>query len=91
VAQFEQPIRQTDLVQEFERRGMHGIAAEIAVEILVRFEQRHRHALARQQQREHRAARPGAHHATRSLLDIQNRVARQSAAEGADEDVMTLA
>jgi hypothetical protein len=39
-------------------RGMQRIAAEVAVEVGVRFQQSHRDALARQQQRQHRAGPP---------------------------------
>ena len=69
VGNFVELVSQSDLVEDFHHRGMNGVAAELAVEILVHFEQRHRDAAAREEQRQHGAARPSAHDAARGLLD----------------------
>jgi hypothetical protein len=45
-----QAVGQPDLVEDFEHRGMYGITAEVAVEILMGLEEHHVHSAARQQQ-----------------------------------------
>jgi len=46
--QLEELIEQAEFVHEFQRRRMDGVAAEIAQEILVLFQDEHRHACAPQ-------------------------------------------
>src|SRR5215213_11220895 len=53
---------------------MKRIAAKVAVEILVRFEQHDANAAARQQEREHDAARPSPNHTTVHLLSVAHLV-----------------
>src|ERR1700751_212963 len=61
-------FRQSDLVEDFEDRRMERIAAELAAEILVRFEHCDFDASTRQQQPKHHAAGAAAHDATVRLL-----------------------
>ena len=65
VRQLEEFIDQAEFVHQLERRGMHDIAAEIAQEVGVLFENGDRDAGARQQKAEHHAGRPAAGHAAR--------------------------
>ena len=58
--QLEELVEQAELVHHLQRRGMHGVAAEIAQEVGVLFQHRHRDAGARQQKAEHHAGRPAA-------------------------------
>ena len=67
VGQLKQLVREAKLVQDLHDRGVQRVAAEVAVEVAVGFQQHHRHALAGQQQREHRAGRPGTHDAAGGL------------------------
>ena len=60
VRQLEKLVEQAELVHQLERRGMHGVAAEIAKEVLVLFQHHDVHAGARQQKAEHHAGRSAA-------------------------------
>ena len=53
-------IEQAELVHDFERRGMDGVAAEIAQEIGVFFQHQHIDTSARQQEAQHHACRASA-------------------------------
>ena len=59
VTQLQHPIGQSQFVHDMQDGGMDRVAAKIAIEIFVRFKQRHRNPLTRQQKGEHGAARTG--------------------------------
>ncbi len=60
VRQLQEVVEQPQLVHHIQRRGVHGVAAEVAQEIAV-FLQYHRfHAGTRQQEAQHHAGRPAA-------------------------------
>ena len=63
MGQPEQPLVKAKLVHELQRRGVQGIAAKIAQEIGVLFEDGHGDARARQQIARHHARRAAAHDA----------------------------
>jgi hypothetical protein len=52
--------QEAELMHQLERRGMNGVAAEIAEEIRVLLQHDHVHSGARQQEAEHHAGRPAA-------------------------------
>jgi len=87
VRQLVQPLREADLRQNLERRRMDRVAAEVALEIAMRLEQRHGHAGAREQQRQHDAARSGADDTASRVMAQQaanpSEALRASQAEGA--------
>ena len=58
--QLQEFIEQAELVHQFERRGMDGVAAEIAQEVGVLFQHGDGDAGARQQKAEHHAGRSAA-------------------------------
>ena len=58
-------VEDAELVHHLERRRMHGVAAEVAEEILVLLQHRDVDASSRQQIAEHHARRSAAHHTTR--------------------------
>ena len=58
--QLEELVEQAELVHQFQRRGMDGVAAEIAQEIGVLFQHRDGDAGARQQEAEHHPGRSAA-------------------------------
>ena len=60
VRQLEELVQQAELVHHFERRGMDGVAAEVAQEIRVLLQHDHVDAGARQQEAEHHPGRPAA-------------------------------
>ena len=60
VRQLEQVARQPDPIEDFEGGGVDGVAAEVAVEVVVVFQQRDIDALAGQEQRQEHAAGPAA-------------------------------
>src|SRR6267143_5677690 len=72
VGNFVELVSQSDLVEDFHHRGMNGVAAEFAVEILVHLKKSDRNAAPGEEQRQHDAARPAAHDAARGLLDVDN-------------------
>src|SRR5258707_3593585 len=49
-------VRKANLIEDFESRGMNGIAAEFAVEVLMHFKECDRNAAKGQEQRQHRAS-----------------------------------
>jgi hypothetical protein len=57
---FEQRVEQVKLPHHAQRSAMNGVAAEIAVEVLVLFEHDYLSALARQQESENDAGRSSA-------------------------------
>ena len=52
VGQLVDGLRERDLVEDFERSGMNGVAAKVAVEVAMRLEQCHADARPRQEQRQ---------------------------------------
>ena len=62
--QLEEFVEQAEFVDQLERRGMDGVAAEVAQEVLVLFQHDHVDAGPRQQEAEHHAGRPAAGDAT---------------------------
>src|SRR5206468_10815370 len=60
VRQFEELVQQAELVDELERRGMDGVAAEIAQEVAMLLQPDDLDPPARQQESEHHAGRPAA-------------------------------
>ena len=60
VRQLEEFIEQAELVHHLERRGMDGVAAEVAQEVGVLLQHHHVDAGARQQEAEHHAGGPAA-------------------------------
>ena len=64
VRHFEERFEQAELVNQFQRRGMHGVAAEVAEKISVFFQHHDVDAGPRQQKAEHHAGRPAAGDAT---------------------------
>ena len=62
--QPEKLIEQTELAHELERRGMNGVAAEIAQEVGMFLQHHHIDARTREQKAEHETARPAANDAT---------------------------
>ena len=60
VRQLEELLEQPELVHQFERRGMDGVAAKVAQEIRVLLEHDDIDAGARQQEAEHHPGRPAA-------------------------------
>ena len=58
--QLQEVVEQAELVHHLERRGMDGVAAEVAQEIGVLLEHHDVDAGARQQKAEHHAGRPAA-------------------------------
>ena len=60
VRQLEEFIEQPELVHDLERRGMNGVAAEIAQEVGVLLQHHHVDAGAREQEAEHHAGGPAA-------------------------------
>src|SRR5215475_9031801 len=58
---------ETELVQDFQGRGVNSIAAEIAQEVDMLLEHQHAHAGARQQESRHHSCRSAAHDAACSL------------------------
>jgi hypothetical protein len=68
LARSKQAVCQADLVEDFQGAGVNGVAAERAVEILVRFQERHRNAAPGQEQGEHHTRRASADDATRRLV-----------------------
>jgi hypothetical protein len=60
-------VRQPDLVQQQHDRRIHAVASKVAVEVLLRLQERHRYTPAPEQQGQHQAAGAAAHDAaTRS-------------------------
>ncbi len=60
VRQLQKLVEQPELVHQFERRGMNGVAAKVAEEIRVLFQNDNVDAGARQQKSQHDAGRPAA-------------------------------
>ena len=60
VRQLEEFVEQAELVHQFERRRVHGVAAEIAKEIGMLFQHHDIDAGARQKKAEHHPGRPAA-------------------------------
>src|SRR5262249_28148731 len=61
--QFEEFFEQTKLIHCFHRRGMAGVAAEIAEEISMLFEDERINACAREKKTQHHSGGPAAHDA----------------------------
>ena len=78
VRQRMQRFGKTDLVEHVERRCVHRVTAEIAVEILVHFQQRHVDTAARQQQGSHHPGRTAADENALRLDDCHQPVANES-------------
>src|SRR5712692_6357280 len=72
MAELMQTIGETDLVEDFQNGRVERVAAKLAVEILVGFEQRNRNPLARQEQRQYHPARPASDHAASGLVDVRD-------------------
>ena len=72
VGNFVHLVRQSDLVEDFERRGMNGVSAKLAVKVLVHFQKRDRNALPGEKQGQHRAGGTAANDAAGSLLNVAN-------------------
>ena len=64
VRHFEERVQQAELVHQFERRGMHRVAAEVAEKIRMFFQHHDIDTGARQQKAEHHAGRTAADDAT---------------------------
>src|SRR5215470_6849086 len=67
-------VRESNLVEDFQNGGMHGVAAKITVEILVHFEKSHGNTLARQEKSKYGAGGSSTDDTTRSGLYITNLV-----------------
>src|SRR5205814_5790347 len=67
VRQLEEIVEQAEFFHHVERRGMDGVAAEIAQEVAVLFEHHDLHARTRQQEPQHHARGPAAHDAALGL------------------------
>ncbi len=67
--QLEEFVEQAEFVHQFKRRGMNGVAAEIAKEIGVLLQHHHLDAGARQQEAEHHAGRSAAGDAASVEID----------------------
>src|SRR5690242_6289293 len=63
VRDFEELIEEAELVHQLERRGMHGVAAEVAQEILMLLQQHNTDACAREKKSEHHPGGAAADHA----------------------------
>jgi hypothetical protein len=74
VRNLKQAIRQAQAVKHLENAWMNGVAAELAVKVVVRFEQRHVHLLAREQVGKRQPGRPPADDAARRFLRVENLV-----------------
>jgi hypothetical protein len=72
--ELEDAIEQTELVEHLQRRRNHAIAAELAAEVGVPFEQRDGHALPGEQQAEHDPGRPAADDAAGRVLETWSAV-----------------
>ncbi len=59
VGQIEQAVGQADLIQHLQRGSVHGVSAEIAVEVAMQLEERDRHASTGQQQSQEHACGAG--------------------------------
>ena len=70
VRRLQQAVGQTELIENFQGRGVNGVAAEVAVEVVVGFQQGDGDAPARQQQRQHHAGRAAAHDAAGGALNV---------------------
>ncbi|HEY6342238.1 MAG TPA: hypothetical protein VIY49_12155 [Bryobacteraceae bacterium] len=64
---FEKILKQTDFAQDFERRGMNGVAAEIAQKIRVFLEHGHGDSGTGQEKTKHHTRRSATHDAAASL------------------------
>jgi hypothetical protein len=67
---------ETDLVEDFERGGVNGVAAELAVEVPVHFQKRYGNSATREEQSEYRASGPGADDTAARGLDVANFIGR---------------
>ena len=67
VTKGEEFVEEAQLVEEFERRGVDGVAAEVAEEVLVLFEDGDVDALAGEEEAEHHAGGTSANDAARGL------------------------
>jgi hypothetical protein len=63
-------FEQTEFVHQLQGRGMNGVAAKIAQEILVLFQNDHFHAGAREQKAEHHSRWSAASNATACLYSL---------------------
>ena len=70
VRQLQETVSQPNFVHDFHDRGVEGVAAKVAVEVLVHFEQGNGDALTRQQQREHCSGGPAADNDTSGFVRV---------------------
>src|SRR5882762_2295496 len=76
-------VRKANLIEDFESRGMNGVAAEFAVEVLMHFKECDRNAATGQEQRQHRASRTATDDTAGSFLDVSEfLVCRSSGSSG---------
>ena len=67
VRQLQKVFQQTQFIHHLQRRGMDGVAAEVAKEVLVLLQHCNLHASAGQKVAQHHACRPPAHNTTSSF------------------------
>jgi len=70
VRALQERVVEAELVQDFQGRWMHSVAAEVAQEVGVLLEHQHGHADARQQEPRHHPRRPAADDAARNLARV---------------------
>src|SRR6267378_4066073 len=63
-------VGKANLIEDFESRGMNGVAAEFAVEVLVHFKKCDRNAATSQEQRQHRASGTATDNTAGSFLNV---------------------
>ena len=84
VRQLQEFVEQAELVHHVQRRGMDGVAAEVAQEVAVLLQHDGPHAGARQQEAQHHAGRPAAHDAALGGDRRHSSISRKHAARRGD-------
>jgi hypothetical protein len=77
VGNFEEFVREADLIEDFQDRRMDRVSTKIAVEILVHLEEGYGNPTAREEKSKHGAGRPSTDDATRSCLHVVGLVLRE--------------
>jgi hypothetical protein len=72
MAELMEAIGEADLIEDFEYGRVEGVATELPVEVLMRFEQRNRNPLANEEQRQDHSAWPASDDAARGFLHVKN-------------------
>jgi hypothetical protein len=67
-----QGLGEADLVKNFKRGWVNGVAAELAVEVFVHFEKRYGNSATREEQSEYRPSGPAANDTAAGGLDVTN-------------------